>query len=47
MLPGLLVAGDVTNSYQSHGFNTDPGWAKKVEVEEKVFERNCYQNGKN
>jgi hypothetical protein len=37
MLPGLLVVGDVTNWYQSHGFNTEPGWAMLVEVEEKVF----------
>jgi hypothetical protein len=35
MMPDLLVAGDVTNWYQSHGFNTEPGWAMLVEVEEK------------
>jgi hypothetical protein len=40
-LPDKLcwVAGDVTNWYQSHGFNTEPGWARKVEVEEKVSGR--------
>jgi hypothetical protein len=36
MLPSLLVAGDVTNWYQRHGFNTDPGWTMLVEVEAKV-----------
>jgi len=40
-LPDLLVARDVAKWYQSHGFNTDPGWAMLVEVEEKVSENNC------
>jgi hypothetical protein len=48
MLPDLLVVvGDVTNWYQSHGFNTEPGWAMLVEVEEKVLEKNCCRNGQN
>jgi hypothetical protein len=33
------LVGDVTKWYQSHGFNTEPGWAMKVEVEEKVSEK--------
>jgi hypothetical protein len=37
-MPDLLVVGDVTNWYQSHGFNTEPGWAMLVEVETKVSE---------
>jgi hypothetical protein len=45
--PDLLVAGDVTNWYQSHGFNTEPGWAMLVEVEAKFSEKNCCQNGQN
>jgi hypothetical protein len=45
--PGLLVAGDVTNWYQSHGFNTELGWAMLVVVEAKVSEKNCCRNGKN
>jgi hypothetical protein len=32
---------DVTNWYQSHGFNTEPGWAMLVEDEAKVSEKNC------
>jgi hypothetical protein len=43
----LLVAGDVTNWYQSHGFNTEPGWAMLVEAEAKVSEKNCCRNGQN
>jgi hypothetical protein len=39
--PDLLVAGDVTKWYQSHGFNTEPRWAMLMEVEEKVLEKNC------
>ena len=35
--PGLLVVGDVTKLYQSHGFNTEPGWAMLVEDEEKFW----------
>jgi hypothetical protein len=46
-LPSLLVAGDVTNWYQSQGFNTEPRWAMLVEVEAKVSEKNCCQNGQN
>jgi hypothetical protein len=46
-LPDLLVAGDVTNLYQSHGFNTEPRCAMLVEVEEKVSEKNCFRNGQN
>jgi hypothetical protein len=46
-LPDLLVVGDVTKWYQSHGFNTEPGWAMLVEVEEKVSEKNCCRNGQN
>jgi hypothetical protein len=42
-----LVARDVTKWYQSHGFNTDPGWAMLVEYESKVSEKNCCQNGQN
>jgi hypothetical protein len=34
-----LVAGDVTKWYQSHGFNTEPGWAMLVEVEAKFWKR--------
>jgi hypothetical protein len=34
-----VVAGDVTNWYQSHGFNTEPGWAMLVEVEAKIFRK--------
>jgi hypothetical protein len=41
MLLAWLVAGDVTKWYQSHGFNTDSGWAMLVEVEEKVSKKNC------
>jgi hypothetical protein len=37
--PNLLVVGDVTNWYQSHGFNTEPRWAMLVVVEEKVSKR--------
>jgi hypothetical protein len=29
------------------GFQNEPRWARKVEVEEKVSEGNCCQNGKN
>jgi hypothetical protein len=32
---------------QIHGFNTEPGWAMLVEVEEKVLEKNFFRNGKN
>jgi hypothetical protein len=38
MLPGLLVVGDVTNWYQSQGFDTEPGWAMVVVNETKVSE---------
>jgi hypothetical protein len=41
------VAGDVTIWYQSQGFNTEPGWAMLVVVEEKVLEKNCCRNGQN
>jgi hypothetical protein len=47
MLSGLLVAQDVTKWYQSHGFNTEPGWAMLLEVEEKISENICCRNGKN
>jgi hypothetical protein len=30
---------DVTNWYQIHGYNTEPGWAMLVEVEEIFLER--------
>jgi hypothetical protein len=35
-LPRPVGGWDVTNWYQSHGFNTEPGWAMLVVVEEKV-----------
>jgi hypothetical protein len=41
------VDGDVTNWYQSHGFNINPGWAMSVEVKEKVLEKNCCRSGQN
>jgi hypothetical protein len=41
------VVGDVTNWYQSHGFNTELGWAMLVEVEEFFLENYCFQNGQN
>jgi hypothetical protein len=47
VLSDLLVVRDVTIWYQSQGFNTEPGWAMLVEVEEKVSEKNCCQNGQN
>jgi hypothetical protein len=48
VFPGLLVVGDVTKCYyQSHGFNTEHGWAMLVEVEGKFSEKNCCQNGQN
>jgi hypothetical protein len=43
----VLLVGDVTNWYQSQGFNTEPGWAMLVEVEAKVSENNCCRNGQN
>jgi hypothetical protein len=43
----LLVIGDIKKWYEIHGFNTQPGWAMLVEVEEKVSENNCCRNGKN
>jgi hypothetical protein len=43
----LLLVGYVTIWYQRQGFNTEPGWAMLVEVEEKVSEEDCCQNGKN
>jgi hypothetical protein len=47
VLPDLLVDGDVTKWYQSHGLNTEPGWAMLVEAETKVSENNCCRNGQN
>jgi hypothetical protein len=44
-MPGLWVAGNGTNWYQSHGFNTEPGWAMLMEVEENVSDMNYCQNG--
>jgi hypothetical protein len=41
VFPDLLVVGNITKWYQIHGFNTEPGWARKVEVEEKVSKGNC------
>ena len=38
-LPGLLVVGDVTIWYRSHGYNTEPGWVMLVEFEARVSER--------
>jgi hypothetical protein len=38
VLPNLLVAGDVTNWYQSHGFDIDLGWAMLVVNEKNIFE---------
>jgi hypothetical protein len=38
-LPNLLVAGDVTIWYQSHGYNTEPRWAMLEEVEAIFLER--------
>jgi hypothetical protein len=33
-----MVAGDVTNWYQSHGFDTEPGWAMLVVNETNISE---------
>jgi hypothetical protein len=37
-LPDLLVVGDVTRWYQSHGFDTTPGWAMLVVNETNISE---------
>jgi hypothetical protein len=37
--PGLWVAGDVTNWYQSLSSNTEPGWARKGSVEVNIHRR--------
>jgi hypothetical protein len=47
VFPITLVAGDVTNWYQSLGFNIEPRWTMLVEVEEKVSKKNCCRNGQN
>jgi hypothetical protein len=36
-LPNLLVAGGVTNWYQSQGIKNEPGWAMLVEFEAKFW----------
>jgi hypothetical protein len=37
-LPILLVVGDVTIWYQSHSFDTEPGWAMLVVNETNISE---------
>jgi hypothetical protein len=32
---------------RSQGFNTEPGWAMLVEIEARVSEKNCCQDGQN
>jgi hypothetical protein len=38
------MAGDITNWYQSHGFDTEPGWAMLV-VNETRFQSELLSKG--